>query len=228
MEPFLLLRHHIQRDGRTKFWILVTLPAVYYLSYEISLYQTIYPSSPVTTAISSSFTIPILLGTYSYVVSGVLFGFGFRSVSRVISQYSHVRDYMVITAYGFVLFFNAAQATVLQAAYPPYGLANVSFVGLASFLIVTGLYNSAISVAQDTKLRKSIRTSTIQQSSKLLDSIGTAQMAKEIEDKVIKMTQDDAYRLTQQSGVEPSLTENEIKLYVEKVLDEVKTKRGSR
>lgn len=228
MEPFLLLRHHIQRDGRTKFWILVTLPAVYYLSYEISLYQTIYRSSHVTTAISSSFTIPILLGTYSYVVSGVLFGFGFRSVSRVISQYSHVRDYMVITAYGFVLFFNAAQATVLQAAYPPYGLANVSFVGLASFLIVTGLYNSAISVAQDTKLRKSIRTSTIQQSSKLLDSIGTAQMAKEIEDKVIKMTQDDAYRLTQQSGVEPSLTENEIKLYVEKVLDEVKTKRGSR
>jgi hypothetical protein len=53
-------------------------------------------------------------------------------------------------------------------------------------------------------------------------------MAKEIEDKVLKMTQDNAYRLTHQSGVEASVTENEIKLYVEKVLDEVKTKRRSR
>jgi hypothetical protein len=55
-----------------------------------------------------------------------------------------------------------------------------------------------------------------------------AQMAKEIEDKVIKMTQDNASTLATQSGVEPLLTENEIKFYVEKVLDEVKTKRGSR
>ena len=34
------------------------------------------------------------------------------------------------------------------------------------------------------------RDSVLQQSSKLLDSIRTAQMAKEIEDKVIKMTQE--------------------------------------
>jgi hypothetical protein len=135
---------------------------------------------------------------------------------------------MVITAYGFILFLSAGQATVLQAAYPPYGLANVSSIGLASFLILTGLYNSAISVAQDAKLRKSIQTSIVQQSSGLLDSIGTSQMVKEIEDKVINLTQEDAFRLAQQSGVEPSLTENEMELYVERVLDEIKTKRDSR
>jgi hypothetical protein len=81
----LLLRHHIQRVGRIKFWILVTLPIVYFLSYEISLYQTIYPSSPVTAAISSSLTVPILLYTYSSIATGVLFGFGFRSISRALS-----------------------------------------------------------------------------------------------------------------------------------------------
>ena len=60
-----------------------------------------------------------------------------------------------------------------KAGYPPYGLANVSFVGLASFLILTGLYNSAVSVARDVKLRRSIKSSALLQSSKLLDSIGT-------------------------------------------------------
>jgi hypothetical protein len=141
-------------------------------------------------------------------------------------QHSHVKDYMVITAYGFVLFVNAADASVLQAGYPPYGLANVSFVGLASFLILTGLYNSAISVAQALKLRQSIKASAVQQSSKLLDSVGTAQMTKETEDKVMKMTHDNSSMLTAQSGVEPSLTDNEIKSYLDKVLDELVRVRG--
>jgi hypothetical protein len=88
-------------------------------------------------------------------------------------------------------------------------------------LILTGLYNSAVSVAQDIKLRRSIKSSALQQSSKLLDSIGTAQITKEIEDKVMKMTQDNANALTQQSGVEPSLTDNEIKSYLNKVLEEL-------
>jgi hypothetical protein len=42
----------------------------------------------------------------------------------------------------------------------------------------------------------------------------------------MKMTQDNANALTQQSGVELSLTDNEIKSYLNKVLEElVKTKR---
>jgi hypothetical protein len=51
-------------------------------------------------------------------------------------------------------------------------------------LILTGLYNSAVSVARDVKLRRSIKSSALLQSSELLDSIGTAQITKEIEDKV--------------------------------------------
>src|SRR5262249_36108769 len=50
----LLLRYHIQRVGKVKFWVLVCFPVVFFLSYEISYYQSFYPSSPVTTAISSN------------------------------------------------------------------------------------------------------------------------------------------------------------------------------
>lgn len=166
------LRHNIKRVGRVKFWILVSFPVVFFLSYEVSYYQTFYPSSPVTTAISSNLMLLIWLDTYAITVSGVLFGIGFRSVSRSVNKPSHVRDYMIFTAYGFILFLTAANATVLQAAYPTFGLANVSLVGLASFLILTGLYNPAISIAHDVEIRKSIRLPTLQQSSKILDSMG--------------------------------------------------------
>jgi hypothetical protein len=53
---------------------------------------------------------------------------------------------------------------------------------LAAIMMLPDLYQSAISIAQDVKLRQSIKNSTLQVSSKLLDSIGTAQMEKQIAD----------------------------------------------
>lgn len=128
----LLLRHHIQRLGRLKFWVVVTFPLVFFMSYYISYYQTFNPSSPVATAISSNLRIPIFMITASTTLCGILFGIGFWSLAKGLPPGNRVKDYMIITACGFILYLNCGQATVLQAAYPPYGLANVSFVGLAA------------------------------------------------------------------------------------------------
>jgi hypothetical protein len=51
-------------------------------------------------------------------------------------------------------------------------------------------------------------------------------MTKEIEDKVMKMTQNNASTLTAESGVEPSLTDDEIKSYLDNVLEELVKVRG--
>lgn len=87
---------------------------------------------------------------------------------------------MIIAAYGFLLFYIAGSALVFQAAYPPYGLISVAFTGFSCYLIFNGLYFSAISVSQDASLRQSIRKSVMEQS-KLLDSIGTAEMEREVQ-----------------------------------------------
>jgi hypothetical protein len=80
------------------------------------------------------------------------------------------------------------QAIVLvNVPYPPFGLVTVSFFGLASFLMFNGIYSSAISVAEDSELRKSIRRYAIEES-RLLDSIGMAQMEREIEKRVLGFT----------------------------------------
>jgi|GEM_PF-1682677 hypothetical protein len=40
------------------------------------------------------------------------------SVSRSMDQHVHLRDYMIIAAYGLLFFPTVANAIVLQAAYP--------------------------------------------------------------------------------------------------------------
>lgn len=61
---------------------------------------------------------------------------------------------MIITAYVFIIFFATTLTSVGGAGYPPYGIVNVLLVGPFSFLILNGLYRSAISVAEDVNLRQ--------------------------------------------------------------------------
>ena len=92
---------------------------------------------------------------------------------------------MIISAYGLVLLFVSNQAIVfVNEPYPPFGLMTISFLGLSSYLLLIGTYYSAVSVAQDSKLRQSIRNLAIKES-KFLDSIGSAQMEQEILRRVV-------------------------------------------
>jgi hypothetical protein len=51
---------------------------------------------------------------------------------------------------GFILLFISNQAIVLvEVPYPPFGLITASFMGLASYLILVGLYYTAISVGEE-------------------------------------------------------------------------------
>ncbi len=133
---------------------------------------------------------------------------------------------MILSGYGPVLLFVKNQANVLWIVipYPPFGLATVSFMGLASFLVLLGIYYSAISVAEDSTLRQSIRTLALRES-KLLDSIGIAQMEQEIQRKVLTLTKLNQERMAEESGIQSSLTEEEMMQYLEQVLREVKEQK---
>ena len=85
--------------------------------------------------------------------------------------------------------------------------------------------HSAISIAEDSSLRRSIKDSA-QQQLKLLDSIGTAEMEDRLEKKVLEVIKSNAENLMQQSGIEPSLLLSEAKQYLYEVLDEVKNRKS--
>jgi hypothetical protein len=215
----IVLRYNIQRIGKIKFYVLVSLPLIYFLSYYFTLYSTLNPATPEPAA--PSLLVLILIFGSAVIAGGVLIALAFRSIAKAVHGSDIVRYYMMLTAYGFVLFFISASATLLQAAYPPYGLVSVSLVGLSSFLIFSGLYYSAISMSQDVKLRRSIKKSTTKEL-KVLDSIGTAQVDQEIEKKVLTATKNESEMLARNSGIESSLSDNEIKEYMEEVWKEIK------
>ncbi len=57
---------------------------------------------------------------------------------------------MIISAFGLSLIFGSDQASILtNTPYPPFGLVTVSFLGLASYLVIVGVYSSAISVSEE-------------------------------------------------------------------------------
>jgi hypothetical protein len=96
--------------------------------------------------------------TFSKLAGGIFFGIAFWTVARKIRPDSIVRRYMIISAYGLVLLFISYQVNgIVVTSYPPFGLASISFMGLAAYLILLGIYTAAISVSEDTKLRQTIK-----------------------------------------------------------------------
>jgi len=215
-----LLRHNIKRVGKPSFWFLVTVPIVAFYIIDISAYDELYQMSS-TISKQETPAIKMLLIIVFTASLGILNGIGFRSVGRLVKTSHGIREYMFATAYGLVFYFIAANSTVAAAGYPPFGLASISFVPLSAFLILVGLQNSAISIAQDSELRREIKRSVINET-RLLENIGTAQMQQEIERKVMRITKAKTEVITEQTGIQPSLSGEEAKQYVYDVLHEIK------
>ena len=69
-------------------------------------------------------------------------------------------------------------------------------------------------------MRQSIRNYA--KESRLLDSIGMAHMEQEIQKKVISITKRNQDMLAQETGVQSSLSEEDIRTYLDQVIREVK------
>jgi hypothetical protein len=162
----------------------------------------------------------ILIFSLGGIFTGIIFGAAFLSVARTLQKGTVLRNHMIIAAYGLLLFYIAGSAIAAQAAYPPYGLASVSFIGLSCYLIYTGLYTSAVVVSQDTGLRQSIRRSVTEQS-KLLHSIGTAHMEQELQLRVLTVAKKLSDTMVEETGVEASMTQSEMKEYIEMAKNEI-------
>jgi len=214
----MLLRPYMKKLGRIKFWSIMAAAMVYYLiTFPLFTLGYFNPSENVDAMTN------ILITSMSSVLAGIIFGAAFLSVARTLQTGSNVRNFMIIAAYGFVLFYIAGSAMVSQASYPPYGLAALSFTGLSCYLIYSGLYFSAISVSQDIALRHTIKNSVMAES-KLLDRIGSAQMEKELQGRVLTVAKKASNIMEEETGIEAPMTEEDMKDYLQLVIKEIQKK----
>jgi hypothetical protein len=212
-----ILHANIKRIGKTRFWILVTTPIVFFLGTLVTLFPEMQGIAPPDDP--NSIIIPVYITTFSQIIAIALFATAFVSMARAIPHHQ-TSNFMYIACYGLTLFSVGIIATVSGAGYPPFGLPTVSLVGPFSFLLFIGLYRSAISIAEDSTLRQSIKV-TAREQLRLLRSIGTAEMERKLEKKVSEVTKLNEDNLIQQSGIEPTLTNEEVSSLIMEVKKEL-------
>ena len=223
ISTFYMLRHFMHRIGRTKFLILITVPLIYFLSQFFTLsFNFIKPM-----ILSDPFFYSILftqIFTVSKLIGGILFGIAFWTIIKTIPKSYSIRNYLIISAFGMTFIFVIGETSIIQAPYPPFGIATISFVGLTSYLVFIGIYFSAISITFDTQLREEIRKHIEGQFS-LLDSIGTAKRNLEIQKTTLKVVEKQAKLLEEEVGLK--VTDNELSEYMEEVMKELKQYKAS-
>jgi hypothetical protein len=101
----LLLRHYSRKLGRAKFWVIVIIPLVYFLSPFIPSFLSQVAASLVSPDPILAGVLFTLIFAVSKPAGGISFGVAFWTVARAIGESSLVRDYMIMSALVMVLLF---------------------------------------------------------------------------------------------------------------------------
>jgi hypothetical protein len=213
----LLLHNYSKTIGRMKFWLIISLPMASFLlgvGFSLAMFEEGLLDAIIFPSAASA--------------GGVLFGIVFLTLSRSIRQIQQntVAHYLTIAGYGAVLAYASVTSSMhiidrVHTPFPPFATVPWAFAGFATYLISSGFYFSAISISQDIKLRKSVRQLGAK-GSKLLDNIGSAQMEQEIKETVLTIAKEQEETLKQQTGVEQTMSDEDIQLYVAEVMKELK------
>ena len=197
------------------YWIVLVLPLVYfsityfYMFFLNNMLSSYFQNDPVTgTIVVSAFQ------SLSKPIGGLMFAIAFWSISRRVSYERKMKISMVIAGWGIFFIFSANQATTLLIKpYPPFGIITVTILNMAAYLVVLGIYNSATLVAMNNRLRSYIHKSAL----KLLNPIGRAEMEREIQKTVVKISEDkEIAKIFRDESFE--FDENELKKYMSEVI----------
>jgi hypothetical protein len=217
-----MLSSYAKRVRKLWFWLLTASPIVSFLAQFATLLTPALSNTMITFDPFLAARIGTLIGTIVKPVSGLMLAFSFWIVAKTVGRTNPLRIPLIISGLSLLLLFATNQAILLSIApYPPFGFASITLTGLSAYLAVVGIYTSSVFMSNDAKIRKSIR-SLAKSESRLLDSIASAEMQKEIESRVVKVVKAQSSEIEDQTGTKPSLTDDEIKEYLDKVLKEIK------
>jgi hypothetical protein len=234
----LFLRHYSKRVGEVKFWIIIALPL---LSFLIGVYllSVVDSSSPTDSQEEGeeqqsgpTLLLYILLVVASVIAGAILFGMMFLSVAKSMhklksAETSALANYLTVSAYGIIILPESLTSPFIDlTAYPPFSAIAWSLAAFASYLFSFGFYASAMSLSHNRDLRRAIRNSALEQSSKLLDNIGVGELQQELQDKVMNIVKAKAEKIEHQTGIQSSFSEEEAKEYLQQVINEIKAKKS--
>jgi hypothetical protein len=203
------------------YWIILSIPFVYFLITHFHPY--ILNRTLISYLEFDPVTLSIVLSAFlslSRHIGGLIFGIAFWNISRLVGYQKNIKTFMIISGWGIFLIFAANQAVVqLVTPYPPFGLATLTVLNTAGYLMLLGIYGSATLVSANANLRRSIHRHGLE--SKLLNLIDHAEFEKEVLRTIRKIIEDKP-DIEMVSKTEYDLDEEELKKYLEVVIKEVK------
>ena len=212
-----LLRYYANKIGKIRFWAIMSSPVIFF----IIQYTVVGPmmASLAGSPDANLVYLTIFGNVLPVAMGGLLYGFPFWNVSRSLKNGTvMLKKYLVIAAWGSA--FLQMGASMHTAPYPPFGFVTALFQPVICYLVLFGIYSSAISISADSKLRHSIRKCAIEES-RLLGDIGSANMVQTLEKKVSEIAKMNMDTVIETSGVHPSITDDEAKEYLKAVVNEI-------
>ena len=212
-----LLNQHPSKLTRIKYYILLSLPLIYFLFPFTEYFTNVFSSWIITSPIGFVITY-VLIFSATKQVGALLFSLVFFTASALVAN-NRLRKSLLITSIGVVAIFSSIEIVTLQyRIYPPYGLVTEAFIPIGAYMLFIGIFISVKDVSQDIEIRKELYKSAKNQLN-LMKMIGTAAM----ENEFLKKYRDSAKRINiieeDPRNVETEI--EEIREIVRDVLNEV-------
>ncbi len=135
-----------------------------------------------------------------------------------------MKNYLILSSLGIMSLFSSMQPGLpFYAAYPPFGVVTVIFLGLSSYLLLVGILGSAAYVSRDRELRKEIYIG-LEVNSDVLNKMGMAEMQREMERRILPVV--DKVKLSDEVRQRTDLDMEDAKIMIREVLNEIHSKRS--
>ena len=211
-----LMKSYARSMGKIKYWTIVSIPLLYFLVQFFPSMFSILDELSLANALSYSFIYNSVVNSVQS-AGGILFGLAFFFLAKEM-QDSTFQKFLMLTGVGIMLTISSFNATsLIRAPYPPFGIASVTFLGVASYLLLGGLSNASAYVANDAAIRRALQKNL--KKFEFLNAMGFHHVEKSVSHRVDLIMKS----LTQEidmTETTSSLSDEELTEYLEKVLQE--------
>lgn len=214
-----LLKPYASRIGKKTFWLIVSIPLVYQFFSLIVNDQDLI-TDPALIKIVYSKEFQLFLGI-SHQIAGLLLAMGFWLIGRKMKRKT-MKNYLIICSIGIILLFSSIQSGTFYAAYPPFGLVTLLFLGLSSYLLLVGMLGCAAYVSRDVELRREIYKG-LEVDSDVLKKMGLAEVQREMQRRILPLVNKTNLSDEMRESMDPS--EEDVKTMIDEVLNEIHKKK---
>jgi hypothetical protein len=216
----LLRQYYNQRVGKmpTTLLLLLTIPLVLYMIGRYTEFYTLFSGIVWRWDDFANAYLFKSIFRAGLIAGSVVFGVAFFVIARKVAS-EKIRDYFTIAAIGAMMMSITTAPSALQETF---GVAGRALMLLASFMLCAGFYLSAVHMAQDARLRRLIKASA---GSKVFGAMAVAQLGQETERRVLDIIEKERGIIKEQTGIQPSLEQKDVKTYLDSVLLEIQSKK---